>query len=262
MNNVEIIEFKKPKLNNPILIQGLVGIGNVGRIAVDYLIEELKAEKFAELLSVHFMHFVLVDNNSVASTLKNEFYFWKAKKPNQNDLILLIGDAQSNSTQGHYEIAREIVKFALKYKVKEIITIGGLSVGEAVEEPKVVGVANDLDLIRKYSKYNIDFSGTEVGSIVGTNGLVVGIAKYYNIKAICLLGQTIGYPVIPDPKSAKAVLEVLSKMLNLKISLERIDKKIAEMDRFLKRMEEIQRKAFQQMFKPATEEKERLRYIG
>ncbi len=35
---------KKPKLNNPILIEGLPGIGNVGKVAVDFLIEELKAK--------------------------------------------------------------------------------------------------------------------------------------------------------------------------------------------------------------------------
>ena len=34
-----------PKLNNPLFIEGLPGIGNVGKIAVDFLVEELKAKK-------------------------------------------------------------------------------------------------------------------------------------------------------------------------------------------------------------------------
>ena len=34
-----------PRLNKPVFIEGLPGIGNVGKIAVDFLIEELGAKK-------------------------------------------------------------------------------------------------------------------------------------------------------------------------------------------------------------------------
>ncbi|MCS7123191.1 MAG: proteasome assembly chaperone family protein [Candidatus Aenigmarchaeota archaeon] len=259
MESVKIIEYSKPKLKNPIMIQGLVGIGNVGRIAVSFLIDELKAKKFAELISKHFMHFVLVDDNSIIKPLSNEFYYTRV---NNTDFILLVGDAQSSTTEGHYEIAEEIVKFAKKYDVSEIITIGGLNIGEAVEEPKVIGASNNLDMIKKYSKFGVEFSPTEIGSIVGASGLVVTVAKYYNIKAVCLLGQTVGYPIIPDPRSSKSVLEVLVRAFKLDLDFSKLNKKIEEMERFMKRMEEVQRKAISQMFRPASEEKEKLRYIG
>ena len=32
---------KTPKLVNPILIEGLPGIGNVGKVAVDFIIDEI-----------------------------------------------------------------------------------------------------------------------------------------------------------------------------------------------------------------------------
>ena len=38
-------EKKKVTLRNPLLIEGLPGIANVGKIAVDFLIEEFKAKK-------------------------------------------------------------------------------------------------------------------------------------------------------------------------------------------------------------------------
>ena len=37
-----------PKLRDAILIEGLPGIGNVGKLAVDFLIEELKAKKISQ----------------------------------------------------------------------------------------------------------------------------------------------------------------------------------------------------------------------
>jgi hypothetical protein len=45
---------KKPKLNNPILIEGLPGIGNVGKVTVDFLIDELKATKLYEITTFCF----------------------------------------------------------------------------------------------------------------------------------------------------------------------------------------------------------------
>ena len=71
--------FEKPKLKNPILIEGLPGVGNIGRVAAGYMISELKAKKFAHLYSEHFFPFVMLHDNYEIKLLKNEFYYWKAK---------------------------------------------------------------------------------------------------------------------------------------------------------------------------------------
>ena len=50
----------KVKLKDPVLIEGLPGIGNVGRIAAGYLVSELNMKKFAELYSPHFLPLVIL----------------------------------------------------------------------------------------------------------------------------------------------------------------------------------------------------------
>ena len=40
--------LEKTKFKNPVLIEGLPGIGNVGRVAAGYLVSELKMKKFAQ----------------------------------------------------------------------------------------------------------------------------------------------------------------------------------------------------------------------
>src|SRR3989338_6881786 len=50
--------FSRPKLRNPLLVEGLPGVGNIGRMTVGYLIKELGAVKFADLYSEHFFPFV------------------------------------------------------------------------------------------------------------------------------------------------------------------------------------------------------------
>lgn len=261
----KIIQLEKPKLNNPVFIEGLPGVGNVGRIAAGYLAEELKAKKFADLYSSHFMPFVLLHQSSAVHVLKNEFYYLKAKEKGQRDLIILIGDSQSVDPEGHYEIAEMILDYISKLGVKEQFTLAGLSVGEQTENPKVIGAVSDAELIKKYQNVGIDFeAGSRVGTIVGASGLLLGLGGTKGIKGVCLLGETVGFPIIPDPKSAEAILKVLIKILHLKLDTSKLEKKVKEMEEFHKKLEDVQRKALGQLLKQPekAQEKEQLSYIG
>jgi len=262
------VHEKMPKLKNPIFIEGLPGVGNVGRIAVGYMAEQLGAVEFAELFSPHFLPFVLLHQSSAVHVLKNEFYYWKAKKKGQRDLVILIGDSQSIDPIGHYEIVETVLDFLENMGVKEIITIAGLNVGKLEKEPKVIGAVSDPKVVKKYNKHGIDFrAGSKVGTIVGASGLFLGLGKYRGMEGLCLLGETSGFPIIPDPRSAEVVLKALTKILNVKIDMSKLQDKVKEMEKFMKKIEKVQHRALrqllaQQMRKPGATKEEELRYIG
>ena len=46
---------KLPKLDDPIFIEGLPGIGNVGKLAVDFIVEEVKARPCRSFFSYSFL---------------------------------------------------------------------------------------------------------------------------------------------------------------------------------------------------------------
>src|SRR4030042_1013398 len=261
----KIVELEKPKLKNPLFIEGLPGIGHVGRIAAGFLVEELKAKKFAELISSHFMHYVLLHQSASVHMLKNELYYWKSKSPNQRDLVILIGDSQSIDSEGHYEIANEVLSFVKKLGVKDMITLAGFGVGESKEKPRVIGAVSNEEVIKKYKKYDIDFdAGSKIGTIVGASGLFLGMGKYFDIEGICLLGETAGYPILPDPKAAEAILKILSNVLGIKLDFGKLEKRVKEMEEFIKKIEDMKRKTLtnlgtHRMEKPEGEE---LKYIG
>jgi hypothetical protein len=255
---------KKPKLKNPILLVGLPGIGNIGRVAVGYLIEELKAKKFAELYSRHFFPFVVLHDGYEIKLLKNYFYYWKGKG-GKRDMVFLTGDCQSQSAEGHYEVVEVILDLAEKLGIKEIFTIGGLATGEVEEKPLVYGSVTDEKIQKKYKKFNIDFHvGKRVGYIVGAAGLVLGLAKERGIGGMCILGETSGFPIVTDPKAAEAVLEVLTKILKIKVDMSKLEKRVKEMEHFIKKIEDLQRKAVMDIVKSekAPVRKDELRYIG
>src|SRR2546426_21336 len=63
MDNIVIRYLDHPKLDDPTCIEGLPGIGNVGKLAAEHLKDELKAVKFAEIFSKYFPPQVLVQED-------------------------------------------------------------------------------------------------------------------------------------------------------------------------------------------------------
>src|SRR5437870_11639736 len=55
LSDTRIRELAQVELKEPVLIQGLPGLGYVGKVAVDYFIEKLKPVKMAELYSSYLL---------------------------------------------------------------------------------------------------------------------------------------------------------------------------------------------------------------
>lgn len=256
MKETMIKELTKAELKNPILIEGLPGLGLVGKIATRYLIKQLKAQKFAYLYSPHFPYFVLVSKKGGVRLLRGTFYFWKNDK-GENDLILFTGDSQAQTIEGQYEISNFILDFAQKHDVNIIITIGGYRV--ETDKPRVVAAATSQSLLDKALHANAVIS--PMGSpIVGTAGLILGLAPFRRIEALCLLGETRGY--LPDPKAAKSVLEVLLKILGVNIDLAGLDSEIARAESMVARLRKIEEKRVLQAEEIRREEDKKITYIS
>lgn len=248
--------LEKIKFRKPIIIEGLPGIGNVGRIVAGYLVSKLKMKKIAELHSPYFLPLVILGPDGVAHTLKCEFFYYKGNR----DIIVLTGDTQSISPEGHYEICEKILDFAEKIGVKEIITIGGFAEGKEVSEPHVIGAVNDKKLLKKYEGYDINFGKEHpVGTIVGASGLLIGLGRLRGIDGLCLMGETFGLPLLTDPKAADKVLQVLTKILNIKVDLTELEKTIKEMEERIEKTDKLHKKMLEQMAKSSKEE---IKYIG
>ncbi|MHC1611527.1 MAG: proteasome assembly chaperone family protein [Candidatus Methanospirareceae archaeon] len=236
MDEIEIREFKRVKLKKPIMIEGLPGVGNVGKLVAEHIIHELNAEKILELYSWHFPPHVLVKNDGTVSLSKNILYACKSK---EHDLLILSGDQQSVTNEGHYLIAETFLDIAERYEVSRIYTLGGYGTGQLVERPRVLGAANNAELVEEMKRYGVEFREEEPGgSIVGASGLLLGLGQLRGIPAVCLLGLTSGYLV--DPRSAQAVLTVLCRALNLELDMQAMKDRAKEMEEVVERLKEME----------------------
>jgi hypothetical protein len=244
---------KKPKLKNPVLIEGLPGIGNVGKLAVEHLIDVMHAKKFAELYSKDFPPQVFINPDGTVKLVNNEFFYWKAKKRNQRDIVFLTGDYQGLSSQGQYEIAEAILATLQALGVKQMFTLGGYGLGREIKDPKVLFATTHKSLVKTMKKYGAIFKKNEPGGgIIGASGLLLGLGKLRGMTGTCFMGETPGYLV--DPKSAKAVLKVLTKAVNIDIDFSRLEDKAKEIEYIAQQLNEME-----SMVKDKPDD---IRYIG
>jgi hypothetical protein len=252
--------LEKPIFNNPILIVGLPGIGNIGKIAVKFLISELTAKKFGILFSPHLPYQVVISEAGLIRLLSNEFYYSTSEK-DTNDLIILTGDFQSQTIFGQYEIAEVIIDFCKEFNVKKIITIGGFVTGNIEDPPKVYGAINHPSLnswIEQFAVEPCDFGVP----IVGAAGLLIGLARLKEIDGICLLGETSGY--IMDARASKAVLDRINTFLKLDINLTKLNEMDQESQEKVDKIKEIEKgEGISKKLKERFTQKERdLSYFG
>lgn len=219
---------KKHKFNKPVFIEGLPGLGNVGKIVVDVLVEELAANKVMDIFSHSLPNSVFVNEDNLVELPKIEIYHVNL---NDQDFLFLTGDVQPTDEVSSYEFSEKILDEIQKYGCSEIITLGGIGINEAPVNPKVFCTGNEPKFIKEFVKYKVNTKlyGI-VGPIIGVSGLLVGLSKKRNIKAASLLAETFGHPMYIGLRGAKEILKVLNKKYGFNVPLKVLDKEIKKFD--------------------------------
>jgi uncharacterized protein len=243
--SIDILE--KPQLNDPILIEGLPGIGFVANIAALHLIKELKAKKFAQIFSSAFQDFAVTTEDGGARSPINELYYAK-RADGGRDLIIWYGNTQALTTVGQYELVGKVLDICVDFGCKFVISIGGFKKDEVQPIPAIYSTATDLDTMQQA----LDL-GTKVmvGHVFGIAGLTVGLARIRDLKGFSLLVDTLG--MNPDVNAAEHAIIVLGKYLKLDVDLSGIEvsgeeiKKMLESFGIIRSITEEKKKEEQQL---------------
>ena len=222
----ELIPKSVPKLNKPILIIGLPGIGNVGKIAADFLIDETKSKPLYNIFSHDLPNSVFVNDDNLIELPTIEMYSKKSVKG--QDLLILTGDVQPADERSAYEFCENVLGTAKELGVSLIITLGGIGLADVPKKPQIFCTGNSKEIIKKVkkgSKINDKLYGI-VGPIIGVSGLMVGLAERKDLSAVCLLAETLGHPAYLGIQGAREIVKFLNKKFGLKIRISKVDKNI------------------------------------
>ncbi len=234
---------KLPDMKNSIMIEGLPGIGNVGKVAVDFMIEELKAKKIMELSSHSLPHTVFVKEDNLVELPTIEIYHTKVNKgKKQRDVLFLAGDIQPTNEVSSYEFSETVLDLMKDMKCHEIITIGGIGLQDEPKKPRLLCTGTSKKYIKDFvsgTKISPKLYGV-VGPIIGATGLLIGLAKERKIEGICLLAETFAHPLYLGVKGSQEVLKVLEKKLELKLNLKSLSEEIQKVEKeIMKRTEQL-----------------------
>jgi uncharacterized protein len=210
-------------LQEPVAIVGSPGLRSIGKLAVDSLIAQTKAQLVAELYSIHFpsvyqtvpsyaahpslpgMGGTIVDAGAVDFP---KVQFYACSSP----CLVLVRGYHPNF-EGQYEVAEKVVDYLDQLGVKKMIVVAGFG----TKEKKVVCAANNKRAIDELKeKYGIGIGYK--GPFMGFSGLVFGSAQLKGIEAICLFSASEPKEddlEFPDKEASDRVVEILNKMFSL-----------------------------------------------
>ncbi|NYT05187.1 MAG: proteasome assembly chaperone family protein [Methanomicrobiales archaeon] len=247
MDPIEVHFFEEIEPQECILIEGLPGVGQVGKLVAEHLIHELGAEKIAEIHSIYFPPQVLLDGDGTTRLVCNEIFRYAGDRP----ILFLVGDYQSASGEGHYLLASAYLDIAEELGVRRIYTLGGYGVGHLIDEPRVLGAVNRPHLREEVEAAGAVFTRDEPGGgIVGASGLLLGLGGFRDIEGICLMGETSGYLV--DPISAHSLMTVLCKLTGITVDTTTLQERAGEMEHLVEKLRQMEE----------AKNDEELNYIG
>ena len=254
MDDIEIETVAEVETTQPVFVEGLPGVGHVGKLAAEHLVEEFDGELIARVYTTEFPPQVTVGDEGVAELTHAEFHHVETDGA---ELLVLTGDHQAASNEGHYALTDAFLDVAESYGSQRAFALGGVPTGELIEDDEydVLGAVSDAETAEELSAAGVAFREDEpAGGIVGVSGLILGLGGRRGLDAACLMGETSGYLV--DPKSAQAVLETLQTVLDFEVDFSDLEDRAEEMEEVVGKIQEMQGGGGGM---PADDE---LRYIG
>lgn len=201
--SVTIVETAKYDLKSPYIIEGFPGIGLVGTISANYLVEKLGMEPLGHVMCERFSPIASVHNYAPLHPAR----MYKSRKHN---LVVLFSELviPMNTI---YPLSQVIFEWAKKHKARQIISLGGINIKG--DQDTVYGIASLPELSRMIERKGVKL--IREGVTTGVSGVLLADCATRNFPAISLLAEA--HAEYMDPKGAAMVLNMLSKVINVKI---------------------------------------------
>lgn len=229
-SEVDVIA-RKPKSNNPVIVEGFPGIGLVGNIASQQIIDELEMEYLGAINSKYFPPVAMLFEGLVRMPIR----MYESPK---NEMIVVVSDIPIHPDIAHI-VSKALVDWAASVNAREIISIAGMPI--ETETHIVFGAATTKEGLESIEKEVEIF---QMGTISGIAGSIVTECFARNMPAISLLGST--RSPNPDPLAAVAVIKVLNDLYDLSIDTEKLIKQAEQIELEMQKLAEAVRETVEQ----------------
>ena len=210
---MEIILRKKPK--NPTIMQGFPGIGMVGAIAAEFLIQHLDTELIGKILVDKTPPLVAVHDGK----LIEPFSIYYNKKYN-----LIIIHSIIATPGAEWQLADAVVALANDLNAKGIISLEGIGSTTPGNSIKTLYFTRSKTMERLLKKAKLE--PLNEGIIMGQTSALLVKADITPVS--CIFAET--HSNLPDSKAAAEIIKVLDSILGLKIDYKPLLKVAAQFE--------------------------------
>jgi proteasome assembly chaperone (PAC2) family protein len=226
-------ELNPDEVHEPVVLIGWPGIALVAKLAITSIKDSLEAKELLDITFYDFPPKSNVEKGMLEVPTAKVHYFPKGKKVS-NDLLILTANYQPQTPEGVFEFSQKFCEEMDRIthgKIKMYLSTGAM-VTDIVRDPPLIHVCGtDQNLVNSFLKFDHTIL-MESGVIAGANGILPAWAGYNNFApGICLLAETLPLPMMSvDPRSSKALVNLLKSYFMIDMNFEDLNKKVEEME--------------------------------
>ena len=236
MEDVSIIDLKKEDLKGATVIDGFPGVGLVGSITANYLINTLKLEQIGVMRSRHFPPLTVVHRGVPMSPVRI-YAGQQVCKGDICDQIVVFVSEFSPQEKLIRPMASMMLNWVKKQKCARIISVEGFRTTEPTEkeeEPVVYAIAS-TDSSRKLITENKDTVPFEYGTVSGISGVLLNEGSREGVDVISLL--TASQEGMPDAGAGARVVKAIDNMiLQIDLDPEPLKKEAKKLEKYVQSM--------------------------
>ena len=171
------------------MLEAVPGVGNVGKIVVDSLVDKHPSRTIGWILHPDFPPHSTLDGNGFVSPPRININ--SILLPDGRTIITVGGPLQPMTAAGQYEVSEAILEMAFESGTPQLLVLAGLAAGTDDREIHVICAdaevrknleANDIPVSKEHPK----------AGMIGIAGLLISLSPLYGVPAIGLVAETIG----------------------------------------------------------------------
>jgi len=171
------------------ILEAVPGVGNVGKIVVDSLVDKHPSRTIGWILHPDFPPHSTLDGNGFVSPPRININ--SILLPDGRTIITVGGPLQPMTAAGQHEVSEAILEMASESGTPQLLVLAGLAAGTDDREIHVICAdaevrknleANDIPVSREHPK----------AGMIGIAGLLISLSPLYGVPTVGLVAETIG----------------------------------------------------------------------
>ena len=171
------------------MLEAVPGVGNVGKLVVDSLVEKHPSRTLAWILHPDFPPHATLDGNSLLAPPRIRID--SVLLPDGRTVIAVGGNLQPMTAAGQHEVSEAILQLASESNTPQLLVLAGLAAG--AEDRQIHVICADANVRRNLEEGDIPVSREhpEAG-MIGIAGLLISLSPMYSVSTIGLVAETMG----------------------------------------------------------------------